>query len=126
MRPWSGWRTSWSASAKLTTYKVVKYDDATNITDLGLTSGPEQKGAAMKNRILMVDDETPILKSYSRLFRGKYNVDTAEDGASGLEALKRGHPLLRGDLGFQDAGNGWHRVSRKGPTRRRPTPCASF
>jgi two-component system KDP operon response regulator KdpE len=55
-------------------------------------------------RILVVDDEPQILRTLRINLRARdYEVDTAEDGASALDAASRGHPdLVVLDLGLPD------------------------
>ncbi|MBL0141917.1 MAG: protein kinase [Betaproteobacteria bacterium] len=46
-------------------------------------------GDSKKARVLFVDDEERILNALRTLFRGQYHVFTAENGALGLEFVKR-------------------------------------
>jgi len=41
----------------------------------------------MKPRVLLVDDEENVLQAYSRVLRGKFEVDTALGGAAALECM---------------------------------------
>jgi two-component system KDP operon response regulator KdpE len=55
-------------------------------------------------RVLVIDDEAPILRALRiNLTARKYEVSTAADGASGLEAMARERPdVLILDLGLPD------------------------
>jgi two-component system KDP operon response regulator KdpE len=55
-------------------------------------------------RVLVIDDEAPILRALKiNLTARKYEVSTAVDGASGLEAMARDRPdVLILDLGLPD------------------------
>ena len=55
-------------------------------------------------RVLVIDDEAPILRALKiNLTARKYEVSTAADGASGLEAMARDRPdVLILDLGLPD------------------------
>jgi two-component system KDP operon response regulator KdpE len=55
-------------------------------------------------RVLVIDDEAPILRALRiNLTARDYQVSTAEDGASGLEAMARDRPdVLILDLGLPD------------------------
>jgi CheY-like chemotaxis protein len=55
-------------------------------------------------RVLVIDDEAPILRALKiNLTARKYDVSTAADGASGLEAMARDRPdVLILDLGLPD------------------------
>ena len=55
-------------------------------------------------RVLVIDDEAPILRALRiNLTARKYEVSTAADGASGLEAMARDRPdVLILDLGLPD------------------------
>jgi two-component system, OmpR family, KDP operon response regulator KdpE len=55
-------------------------------------------------RVLVIDDEAPILRALKiNLAARKYEVSTAVDGASGLEAMARDRPdVLILDLGLPD------------------------
>jgi len=43
----------------------------------------------MKRRILVVDDEDPILEVITRVLKGDYAVDTARDGVEALDKLQQ-------------------------------------
>ena len=43
----------------------------------------------MSHKILIVDDESENLRALERLFRGSYNVLTAESGAEALALLEQ-------------------------------------
>ena len=43
----------------------------------------------MKRRILVVDDEDPILEVITRGLKGDYEVDTAQDGVEALDKLQQ-------------------------------------
>lgn len=59
----------------------------------------------MQDRILLVDDESLILKALERLLkRSGYQVLTAESGA---EAIAAGQPLPGSNIRFQDAWYDW-------------------
>lgn len=47
----------------------------------------------MKNRILFVDDDPNILEDYKRSLRGRFEIVTAPDGPTGLEALEARGPF---------------------------------
>ena len=60
---------------------------------------PEQKvhmlPPAPASRVLFVDDEPAILNAVKRLFRREpYEIETASDGASGLEVFRRFRPAV--------------------------------
>jgi DNA-binding NtrC family response regulator len=46
----------------------------------------------MENRILFVDDDSNILDGYKRQLRKKFNIETAEGGEKGLEAVNNNGP----------------------------------
>ena len=43
----------------------------------------------MKRRILVVDDEDPILELVTKVLKGDYEVDTARDGVEALDKLQQ-------------------------------------
>jgi len=47
----------------------------------------------MNKRILLVDDDPSILSAYYRNLRNLFDIKTAEDGASGLEIIKKYGPF---------------------------------
>jgi DNA-binding NtrC family response regulator len=46
----------------------------------------------MAEKILFVDDEPQVLEGFQRLFRGKFQIETAVSGADALAKLKRSGP----------------------------------
>jgi len=43
----------------------------------------------MKRRILVVDDEEPVLELITRVLKGDYEVDTAQDGVEAFDKLQQ-------------------------------------
>jgi CheY-like chemotaxis protein len=75
-----------------TAFRVwLPVDEGGEVSRVEQDSRPATTGAS--GRILIVDDEEPILSSLARLFRNQHEVHTA---SSGREALD----LLRRDAGF--------------------------
>jgi two-component system, OmpR family, KDP operon response regulator KdpE len=67
-------------------------------------TGPRAAGGSTVTRVLVVDDEEPILRALRiNLTARRYQVSTAADGASGLAAMARDRPdVLILDLGLPD------------------------
>lgn len=46
----------------------------------------------MSDRILLVDDEQPILDAYRRVLRGRYDLDVADSAVAALQMIKKQGP----------------------------------
>ena len=70
----------------------------------GQQAGQCSRGSRPVTRVLVIDDEAPILRALKiNLTARQYEVSTAADGASGLEAMARDRPdVLILDLGLPD------------------------
>ena len=62
----------------------------------------------MTDKILFVDDEPAVLRSYKRLMGLDYNLDIAEGAEQGLQLLEKRRPILCSDIRHANA---WHERS---------------
>ncbi|MDR3584123.1 MAG: response regulator, partial [Desulfosporosinus sp.] len=47
----------------------------------------------MNNKVLLVDDDLNVLQAYTRTLRGNFKVSTTDNGAEGLQILKKEGPF---------------------------------
>jgi ActR/RegA family two-component response regulator len=65
----------------------------------------------MSEKILVVDDDANLLASCERNLRRRFQVETAEGGAAGLQKIDSRGPYAGGHFRHADAGDERHPVS---------------
>ena len=55
--------------------------------------GVDRKGRAMKDKVLLVDDDAMVLAGLKRHLRNQFRIETALSGEEGLKRIEKKDPM---------------------------------